>query len=180
MVVRVLAKLQSRPPHTGRVALNLTLIGLGWLLAAASGMLWLRKYPGRRIGRGYPETQRGRPLDVLGLAGFPLGAYGGTGLQVRYDWGWWVVPAVLVPPASCCSTQSRISAVILTPRPAARARPVPRIFCSLASCGLAARCGKGRCRMAGQPGPGSGAVVRQAECPNLSCQRLRGNRRSKL
>jgi len=79
------------------VALNLTLIGLGWLLAACSAVLWLRKYPGRRIGRGYPETQRGRPLDVLGLAGLPLGAYGGTGLQVRYDWGWWVVPAVYVP-----------------------------------------------------------------------------------
>jgi len=32
-------------PHTDRVALNLTLIGLGWLLAAGSAVLWLRKYP---------------------------------------------------------------------------------------------------------------------------------------
>jgi len=79
------------------MALDLTLIGLGWLLAAGSAVLWLRKYPGQRIGRGYPETRRGRPLDVLGVAGFAPGAYGGTGLQNRYEWGWWVVPAVYVP-----------------------------------------------------------------------------------
>lgn len=78
------------------MALDLILIGLGWLLAAGSAVLWLRKYPGQRIGRGYPETRRGRPLDLLGLAGIAPGAYGGTGLQVRHDGGWWVVPAVLV------------------------------------------------------------------------------------
>lgn len=79
------------------MAPDLTLIGLGWLLAAASAVLWLRQYPGQRIGHGFPKTRRGRPLDLLGLAGIPLGAYGGTGLQVRNDWGWWVVPTVLVP-----------------------------------------------------------------------------------
>ncbi len=46
--------------------------GLGWLLAAASAVLWLRKYPGRAIGRRHPETRRGRPLDVLGLAGLAV------------------------------------------------------------------------------------------------------------
>lgn len=79
------------------MALYLSLIGLGWVLAAGSAVLWLRKYPGQRIGRGYPETRRGRPLDVLELAGFAPGAYGGTGLQNRYHWGSWVILAVYVP-----------------------------------------------------------------------------------
>jgi len=34
---------------------------------------------------------------VLGLAGLVPAAYGGTGLQTRYHWSWWIVPAVLVP-----------------------------------------------------------------------------------
>ena len=79
------------------MALNLTVIGLSWLLAACSAVLWLRKYPGRPIGRGHPETRRGRPLDVLGLAGIPLVAWAGSNLQERYHWGWWVIPVVYVP-----------------------------------------------------------------------------------
>lgn len=79
------------------MALYLTLIGLGWLLAAASAVLWFRKYPGQRLGRRYPSTRRGRPLDLLGLAGIAPGAYGGSALQTRYHWGLWVVPAVYVP-----------------------------------------------------------------------------------
>ena len=83
--------------NTGLVAIYLSAIGLGWLLAACSAVLWLRKYPGRRIGRRHPETHAGRPLLVLWLAGLALGAYGGSGLQTRYHQGLWVVPAVYVP-----------------------------------------------------------------------------------
>lgn len=75
----------------------LYLIGLGWLLAAASAVLWLRQHPGQRLGRRYLATRQGRPLTVLGLAGIAPAAYGGSGLQTRYHWGWWVVPAVYVP-----------------------------------------------------------------------------------
>ncbi len=35
--------------------------------------------------------------STLLVAAVVAGAYGGSGLQVRYDWGWWVVPAVYVP-----------------------------------------------------------------------------------
>ncbi len=78
------------------MALYLNLIGLGWLLAAASGMLWLRENPGRRMRRRDSPKPSWRSSTLL-VAAVVAGAYGGSGLQVRYDWGWWVVPAVYVP-----------------------------------------------------------------------------------
>lgn len=84
------------PAHTEQIATDIILIELGWVLAAASAVLWLRKYPGQRIGRRHPGTQPGRPLTVLGLAGLLPAAFGGARLQTRHHWGWWVVPAVYV------------------------------------------------------------------------------------
>ncbi len=77
------------------MALYLTLIELGWLLAAGSGMLWLRENPGRRMRDSPKPSWRSSTLLVAAVG---AGAYGGSGLQTRYHhWGWWVVPAVYVP-----------------------------------------------------------------------------------
>ncbi len=95
---RVLAKLQSRPPHTGRVALYLTLIGLGWLLAAASGMLWLRENPGRRMRRR-DSPKRSWRFNALYFAAIVLTAYGGSGIQRhQHSESFWIVVAVAVIP----------------------------------------------------------------------------------
>lgn len=77
------------------MALYLTLIGLGWLLAAGLAVLWLRRHPGR-TSRLEQSDRRWQSTTLL-VAAVGAGAYGGSGLQTRYHWGWWVVPAVYVP-----------------------------------------------------------------------------------
>ena len=69
------------------MTLDLTLIGLGWLLATGSAVLWIRKYPQQPLGRGYPSTQRRgwRAYALLTAAGGFV-AFGGAGLESRHHW----------------------------------------------------------------------------------------------
>ena len=66
------------------MALYLTLIELGWLLAAGSGMLWLRENPGRRMRDSPKPSWRSSTLLIAAVG---AGAYGGSGLQTRYPTG---------------------------------------------------------------------------------------------
>lgn len=75
--------------------MDIILIGLGWLLAAGSAVLWLRRYPGWTST--LKQSDRGWQSTTLLAAAVGAGAYAGSGLQTRYHWGWWVVPAVYVP-----------------------------------------------------------------------------------
>jgi len=80
------------------VALYLTLIGLGWLLAAASGMLWLRENPGRRMRRR-DSPKRSWRSNALYFAAIVLIAYGGSGIQRhQHSESFWIVVAVAVIP----------------------------------------------------------------------------------
>jgi len=79
------------------MALYLSLIGLGWLLAAYSSVLWLRKYPGEPVGQGR-NPRRGWQSNAV-LAGAALvGVYGAVGLIYKYHWGGWIISVgILVP-----------------------------------------------------------------------------------
>ncbi len=76
------------------MALYLSLIGFGWLLAACSAVLWLRRHPGRTFK--LKESDQGWQSTLL-VAAIGAGAYGGVNLVLRYHWGGWLVPAVYVP-----------------------------------------------------------------------------------
>jgi hypothetical protein len=85
------------PPHTGRVALYLTLIGLGWLLAVGSGTLWLRENPGRPMRRR-DSPKRSWRSNALYFAAIMLTAYGGRGIQRhQHSESFWIVVAVVIP-----------------------------------------------------------------------------------
>lgn len=78
------------------MALYLTLLGLGWLLAAGSGVLWFRKHPGRHLGWASPN--RGWRSEALLVLAIAVAAYGGTNLQVHQHWdARWVAVAVMFP-----------------------------------------------------------------------------------
>lgn len=82
--------------HPGRVALDIILIGLGWLLAGSSAVLRLRESPGLR-----PRHNSLKPSwrsNALLLAAIAVATYGGSAIQLRHQhWGFWVVLAVLLP-----------------------------------------------------------------------------------
>lgn len=62
------------------------LVVVGWVLGAASGVLWMRKYPGQRLSIGYPGNRmRGwKSWTLLAVALFGFMASGGNLLQTAY------------------------------------------------------------------------------------------------
>lgn len=81
--------------HTGRVALDIILIGIGWLLAGGSAVLRLRENPGLHpLGNSVKPSRR---FNALFFAAIMLAAFGGSGIEHRQHWGFWVVLAVMLP-----------------------------------------------------------------------------------
>lgn len=81
-------------PHTDRVTRDLILVGVSWLLAAGSGVLWLRENPGKRLQRRNSPKRSWRSTALF-FAALAVAAYGGSGLQRREHWGIWAVLAVV-------------------------------------------------------------------------------------
>ncbi len=80
------------------MALYLTLIGLGWLLAAGSAVLLLRENPDRRMRRR-DSPKPSWPSNALFFAASMLTAYGGSGIQRhQHSESFWIVVAVAVIP----------------------------------------------------------------------------------
>ena len=80
------------------MALYITLIGLGWLLAAGSAVLWLRENPGQRLGRRNSPKTSWRS-NALFFAAIVLTAYGGSGIQRhQHSESFWIVAVVTIIP----------------------------------------------------------------------------------
>ncbi|SDO30499.1 hypothetical protein SAMN04515671_0496 [Nakamurella panacisegetis] len=102
------------------MALGWVFVFVGWLLALASGLLWLRRYPGQRIGRNCPgtHTQGWKSWTLLAVGYLGFGVFGGERLQERYGGIWeWLIPFFLTFGLGVAMALPVISRMRILPRP---------------------------------------------------------------